>query len=240
MGCRAPRTLVPAGCAAEAGGGRGRETANRVPLVPSSNESVVRAALQSLGELRAQEAVAPLVDLLESGKLTLDAAQALTMITGQYFGADVGKWRHWMGTSAAEMPGRLPPEQCIRQTAERLGVVASGSGKAYRFKLSLRGGRTQTVAVYFGRRSPDGEELVTIYSECGPANAKFYEAVLRNNMAIPSGAFAIRDVDGKPQFVMVSNLLAESVTPNVLAKCIENIAARADMVEKSLTKQDKR
>ena len=84
------------------------------------------------------------------------------------------------------------------------------------------------------------DELVVIYSECGPANPKYYERVLRKNLGIPAGAFAIRDIGGKPNFVMVDTVLAGMVTPSVLARKIENIASRADIVEKSLTKEDRR
>ena len=52
----------------------------------ADNESVVWAAVESLGELRAQEAVAPLADLMARGVLVLDVCEALTQITGQDFG----------------------------------------------------------------------------------------------------------------------------------------------------------
>jgi serine/threonine-protein kinase len=106
--------------------------------------------------------------------------------------------------------------------------------------LSLDEGRAQKVAVYFGREDAEGEELVVIYSECGPADPKYYEVVLRKNLSIPSGAFAVRDLDGSPHFVLVDTMLASSATPSALAKKIEHIADRADAVEQSLTKQDTR
>jgi len=206
----------------------------------SSHESVVWAAIESLGELKAAEAVAPLVDLLERNVLVFDVTEALTAITGQDFGTDVARWRRWLGSSEQ---GKAPPPdtaELIRRTAELLGSEAVGSGDSYRFRLSLDEGRSQKVAVYFGRQDEQGDELVVIYSECGPAQEKYYEAVLRKNLSIPSGAFAIRDVDGTPNFVLVDTLLAASATPRILAKRIENIASRADIVEKSLTKEDRR
>jgi len=216
-----------------------------VECLESGKESVVWAAIQSLGELRAKEAVGPLIELLQEGTLTLDVAQALTMITGEYFGADVKKWRVWMGGPVAKSPSPGGPPhvdlaECIRRTGEYLGVEPSGSEKSYRFKLEVAEGRTQKIAVFFGREDDDGDELIVIYSECGPAKPKFYEAVLRKNMSIPAGAFAVRDIGGKPHFVMVDTMLVATVTPGALAKHIENIAARADKVEKALTKEDRR
>lgn len=221
----------------------------------SKNESVVWAAIQSLGELKAKEAVEPLIDLLERGTLTLDVAQTLTMITGEYLGADAGKWRQWMGGPtpnqqeagkqatggpAAVASAKMSLVECVRKTGDYLGVKPTGSGKSYQFKLSVNGNRTQKVAVYFGREDDDGDELVVIYSVCGPAKPKYYESVLRKNLTIPTGAFGLRDINGQPNFVMVDTMLAVSVTPSALAKHIENIATRADKVEKGLTGEDRR
>ncbi len=217
-----------------------RAVAPLVQCLENRNESVVWAAVESLGELRAAEAVAPLVQLLERGTLTLDVCSALTQITGQDFGIDVKRWREWSAGSGADTAPRLDPTDCVRQAGEFLGVEPTGSGTSFRFKLSLPADRTQKVTVYFGRKDADGDELVVIYSECGPADARHYEAILRKNMSIPSGAFAIRDIGDKPNFVMVDTMAAVSVTPSVLAKKIENIASRADSVERALTKEDRR
>ena len=221
----------------------------------ADNESVVWAAVESLGEMQAREAVGPLVDLLDRGVLMLDVCEALTMITGQYFGTNVKRWREWLGEkpvtpspATASPPGSPPATgppgldvaDCIRRTGQFLGVEPEGSGSSYRFKLSLPGGRAQKVAVFFGRKDAKGGELVVIYSECGPAKEKFYETVLRKNMGIPAGAFAIRDIRGKPNFVMVDTMIAASVTPGALARKIEHIGSWADMVEKDLAKEDRR
>lgn len=213
-----------------------------VQCLDSSNESIVWAAVESLGELRATEAVVPLIELLERGTLTMDVCDALTQITGKDFGADLKRWREWTAGAGATVDGaaRLDPIKCVRQAGEFLGVEPTGSKNSFRFKLSLPDDRTQKVTVYFGRKDSDGDELVVIYSECGPADARHYEAILRKNMSIPSGAFAIRDIDEKPNFVMVDTMAAVSVTPSLLAKKVENIASRADSVERVLTKEDRR
>ncbi len=205
----------------------------------TTNESVVWAAVESLEELRATEAVEPLVGLLERGVLVLDVSETLSVITGQDYGIDAKQWRAWLAKSdAGEPPAEIDAVECIRQTGELLGVEPTGSGKSFRFKLSLSSGRSQKVHVYFGREDTAGDPLVVIYSECGPAVPKYYEAVLRKNITIPAGAFAIRDLDGKPHFVMVDTMIAAVVTPRTLAKKIEHIGSRADMVEKALTKED--
>ncbi len=206
----------------------------------STNESVVWAAVESLGEMRAAQAVGPLVDLLENGRLALDVCEALRRITGQDFGTDAARWRKWLEKSHPAAHPQLDVDECVGRTAQLLGVEPSGSGNSRQFRLSLPDGRSQTVTVFFRRKAGTDDELVVVYSECGLADAKLYEAVLRKNLAIPAGAFAIRDIRGKPNFVMVDTMLAESVTPSMLARKIENIATRADMVEKVLAEEDRR
>lgn len=204
----------------------------------SRNESVAWAAVESLGELRAREAVEPLIDMIQHGRLLLDACEALIQITGQDHGLDAKRWR----AAVANMPrdNEFDAAECVKRTAEFLGVEPSGSGGTYQFHLSLPKGRRQKVAVFFDQKDSDGHKLVVVYSECGPAKAKHYEAVLRKNLTIPAGAFAIRDIDGEPNFVVVDTMMADLVTPRALAKRIENIATRSDNVEKSLSKQDLR
>ncbi len=211
----------------------------------SRNESVVWAAIQAIGELRAAEAVGPLIELLDAGTLTLDVTETLRAITGHDFETDAACWRRWSAAQGGAEPAPFDVAQCVRHTADFLGAKASGSGNAYRFKLSLPNGRTQKVVVRFGRensarKNDAASELVVIYSECGPAKSKYYETVLRKNLTIPSGAFAVRDIDGEPHFVMVDTMYAASVTAGTLAKKIEDIAIKADAVEKSLTKEDRR
>lgn len=207
-------------------------------------ESVVWAAVKSLGELRATEAVGPLVNLLEREVLIFDVCEALTAITGQYFGTYPKRWREWLQGPAPPKVAKGTPgldvAECVRATGEYLGVKPTGSGKSFRFRLTLPDDRMQNVAVFFGRLDDKGEELVVIYSECGPARPKLYEAALRKNMGIPAGAFALRDIKGEPHLVVVDTMVAASVSPAVLAKKIEHIASWADRVEADLTRQDRR
>lgn len=204
----------------------------------STNESVVWAAVQSLGELRATEAIEPLIVLLERDVLEIDVGESLAQITGKDLGTDPAKWRGALG--ATPEASRFDAAECMAHTADYLGVRATGSGKSYRLRLSLPDGRTQKVAVFFNRHDADGHELVVVYSECGPAQPKYYEAVLRKNLSMPSGAFAIRDIDGVANFVVVDTMMVGAVTPGTLARKIEQIAVRADQVEKQLTQEDRR
>ncbi|HLA85981.1 MAG TPA: hypothetical protein VJL29_14410 [Thermoguttaceae bacterium] len=210
-----------------------------VACLDSPNQSVVWAAVVSLGELRAAEATERLVALLERGVLEWDVCGALVRITGEDLGTDPRRWRKSLGTRPKA--SSFDAAECIAQTSEFLGVKANASGGGtHVFQLSTAEGRTQKVAVLFDRRDARLGELVVIYSECGPANPKHYETLLRKNLGMPFGAFAIRDLDGQANLIIVETMAAASVTPGVLAGKIEQIAARADQVENQLTRQDVR
>ena len=116
----------------------------------STNESVVWAAVQSLEELRATEAVGPLVEMLARGVLVVDVTEALTRITGQDFGTNVAQWQKWLESSGEAGAARLNAAECVRRTGEYLGPDPQASGNPYRFKPSRSGDRTHTVAALFG------------------------------------------------------------------------------------------
>ena len=213
-----------------------------IECLASPNESVVWAAVQSLGELRAPEALPRLVELLERDVLTTYTLEALQEISGQEFAADSRKWREWLGRGpataavASEKPADLA--ELVRGAGELLGAAPQGLGRSFTFRLSQPDGRGQLVRIHSTRTGE--EELVVVYSECGPAQPKHFEVVLRKNAQLPVGAFGIRDVDGAPAFVLVETLPAERLSAQRLARTIERIAARADTVEKSLTPEDER
>lgn len=211
-----------------------------VECLRSHNESVVWAAIQSLAELRAREALPPLVDLLERGILTTDVVEALQQISGEEFGADARKWRAWLGVAPTAASEGKPADlaELVRAAGELLGAAPQGLGRSFTFRLSQPDGRSQVARVHATRTGD--EDLVVVYSECGPAQAKHFEAVLRKNAQLPIGAFGIRDVDGAAAFVLVETLPAERLTARQLARTVERIAARADTVEKSLSREDER
>ena len=170
----------------------------------------------------------------------MHVCEALARITGQDFGADVRKWREWISRHGGAEPPKLDVAACVRGTSDQLGVEPVVAGTTYQYKLEVGEGRAQKVAVIFGRTDSQGEETVTVYSECGPANPQHYEVLLRKNLTMPAGAFAIRDIDGQAHIVIVDTLFAAGTTPSGLAKRVERLAARADAVEKQLAAEDVR
>ena len=94
------------------------------------------------------------------------------------------------------------------------------------------------MAVQTGHSEAQDDELALVYTECGRAEAKHFEALLRKNLTLRAGAFAIRDIDGHAHFVMIDTLSATATAADDLARRIEQIAAQAGAVEGVLAREE--
>ena len=108
----------------------------------------------------------------------------------------------------------------------------------WQLRLELPGGRTQMVYV---EQSPEAADqpLLIIYSLSAPAEEGFYEHALRLNASVSHGALAIHDVAGKPCFVMVDTYPLATVDIEGVRRSVNEVALRADEVEKLLTDDDR-
>ena len=103
--------------------------------------------------------------------------------------------------------------------------------------VKLRNGRQQRVLI-----APSDENVpfrqIQIFSVGGPASPNHYEVALRRNAVQPHGSIAVRDVEGRPHFVVVENHSRAKVAPDELCRSVHHIARHADAVEEFLTGQD--
>ncbi len=107
----------------------------------------------------------------------------------------------------------------------------------FKVHLDLRGERGQTVYVENSEHSA-GERLLMIYSICCEARPSFYEDALRLNAVMHHGGISIRDIGGKPYFVMIDTYSRATVSgEDIRRSCIE-LGTRADTVEQMLTGRD--
>lgn len=212
-----------------------------IECLKDRDEAIVWCGVTSLKELGAQKAIGPLIDLLEKGELPVEVSDALAEITGQDFGVDADRWRRWQESgSGTATPQSVGAETLMKRAAQGTSMTVSGSGDRYEVTVSLRSGRQQSIAVVFGQNDPEGDELIVVYSDCGAASSQYYEAVLRKNMKVPYGAYGIAEVGGEPHFVMADTLLRADAGDAALRKSIQNVARRADAVEKVVQKEDSR
>lgn len=218
------------------------------------------AILSVLGRIGEPRAIPVLAAHLDEPDFREVAHAALVSITGRDLGYGAQAWLVAAGqpgkpepapaSSSAPSPapppaaqaplphaGELDPEEMIRLAVAPMdAALACEEEDEYRVDVRLKGGRQQHVRVAFGKRDHEGEKIVIVYTECGPARPDLYETILRKNMQMPYGAVAVRDVRGAPMFVMFNTLCHEGLTPHALHKSIRAIADRADRIEKLVTR----
>lgn len=111
------------------------------------------------------------------------------------------------------------------------------SDGGFQVHMQLRDERGQTVFIENSEHAP-GERLLLIYSLCCEARPSFFEEALRMNAIVHYGGISIRDLDGKPWFVMVDTYPRTSVSGEEIRRSVIELASRADSIENRLTGRD--
>jgi serine/threonine protein kinase len=128
-------------------------------------------------------------------------------------------------------------EGLVRDSLRGLACQVQGQDGHYRVLLDVPGGRRQEVFIEIGA-GRSGQKLVTVYSVCGPAEAAHYEFALRLNAELAYGGLSIRQVEGRPMFVMARAYPRGRVSPAEIRDVLREIARRGDWVEEQLTSVD--
>jgi hypothetical protein len=216
-------------------------------LKREESEGAKWAILHCLGEIRAAKAVPAMAPYLDQSDYQTVTHDALVKIAGRDLGPLPVEWVRWAERHVLETGEELEAAEEAETGASpsnaRLMELALAEGVAtfreeepgrYVVSLPLAGGATQHVAVVFGGTDHEGSEIVIIFSHCGEARREYYETALRLNLRMPYGALALRDVGGKPYFVMFNKILRQALTPIELRKSIFTVGERAYRVEREL------
>ncbi len=108
---------------------------------------------------------------------------------------------------------------------------------SFRVHLTFRDERSQVVHLENSEHSA-GERLLLIYSLCCEASPSFYEEALRLNASLQHGGISIRDINGRPCFVMVDTYPRGTVTAEDIRRSVFELGSRADSIENRLTGRD--
>lgn len=107
----------------------------------------------------------------------------------------------------------------------------------FRVEVWLPTGRRQTVVIERSRNSADN--LVTLSSICGSAQKEFLEYALRLNAEIAHGSLAVREINGRPMFVMLNSYPATTVDVEEIRRSVLEMADRGDSFEMLLSSHDR-
>ena len=105
--------------------------------------------------------------------------------------------------------------------------------------VRLPDGRAQTVRVEIVTDAESSEEIIRVFSVCGPTSDCYYERALHLNATISHGAIGIENVAGTPHFVMVNSYPRATCDPQEIHASVVEIAKHSDHVEQLLTGKDR-
>lgn len=210
-------------------------------LEAETQEGARWAILNCLGQIGAGEAVPAIAPYLNRDEFRTVAHDALVEITGRDLGLVPEGWLRWADAETKEEPtaaparGALSDGELLRQALDSADATPrKEADDRYSVDLPVGKGRRRQVTVVFGATDHEGSPIVITYANCGEARSEHYERVLRDNLRMPYGAVALRDIGGEPHFVMFNTLLRERLGPVELRKSIVTIGQRADRVQREL------
>ncbi len=119
------------------------------------------------------------------------------------------------------------------------GIATKRTSNGVTFTIPVHGGRTQRVHVCETRSDIEGDVIIQVMTRCGDPSKIALERVLRRNMTIPYGAFAIAQLEGNDYLVIVDTWLFASTQTIELRKAVFSIAKVGDELEAILHSEDR-
>lgn len=124
------------------------------------------------------------------------------------------------------------------QQMQDAGVATKRIPNGVAFEITVPGGRTQWVYVTEMRSDIEGDAIIQVMTRCGDPSHIPLDNILRRNMIIPYGAFAIAQLEAKDCLVIVDTWLSEATQAIELRKAVFSIAKAGDELEAMLQSED--
>ncbi|WP_435016883.1 hypothetical protein TA3x_004464 [Tundrisphaera sp. TA3] len=150
--------------------------------------------------------------------------------------ADAGAGFDALGPYEAPDPSDASLDRVVRDLVVRSGFEATPHGHGWRLVVPLQLDRKQAVYVGATGADLDGRAVVSLVSVCGTANDRDPRLLLKGNARIIHGHFAIKVLRGEEYFVVIQNLVADSVATIDARRLVSRIAETADGLEDRLTR----
>lgn len=128
--------------------------------------------------------------------------------------------------------------QMVRTVAQSNGWQVTESGDVWQIVVPIGSLRKQTVSVNFAAKDQEGHPLIGYASICGPASEKNATQLLKYNLQMVHGAFAIQGTSGGEMVVIQANQLADTADALEVTRLVTAVAWQADKVEEQLAGGD--
>ena len=119
------------------------------------------------------------------------------------------------------------------------GIATKRTSNGVAFAIPVPDGRTQWVHVSETRSDKEGDAIIQVMTRCGDPSSIALDSLLRRNMTISYGAFAIAQLEGKDCLVIVDTWLSQSTQAIELRKAVFSMAKVGDELEAILHSEDR-
>ncbi|MCS7470185.1 protein kinase [Stieleria sp. ICT_E10.1] len=194
----------------------------------------------SIGELVRFHSKHDLLRLLdfEAERLPAGIANVMKKSLGREVSQRYGHACELRDDLRAVLGGLRSLESMLTEALAGSSMLPEFDGQRYHVRVTLPDGRNQIVSVELDEDAETHEEIVRVFSICGPASASYYERALHLNAAMSHGAIGIESVSGIPHFVMVNSYPRATCDAHEIRTSIAEVAKYADHVEDLLTGED--
>jgi serine/threonine-protein kinase len=129
-------------------------------------------------------------------------------------------------------------ESVLHESLRGTGIAIEGGPDRFDVSVPLADGRKQRVVIQLCSGLAVTEQVVRIYSICGPADEQYYRRALELNPHFSHGAVGLENIGGIPHFVMTNAFPRATCDPDEIRQSVLGIAQRADDVEHYVTGRD--
>ncbi len=131
-------------------------------------------------------------------------------------------------------PVSVDPKAMVKTVCESSSWTVQEDGDTWQVTMPIGALRKQTVQVQFGGKDTEGHNIISYTSKCGPAAEQNAMTLLRYNMQMVHGAFAIQGSDSGEYLVVQANQLSDTADIMEVTRLITAVAWQADKVEERL------
>jgi len=107
----------------------------------------------------------------------------------------------------------------------------------YAVTVTLPNKRRQRVYI-MRYKSKDGRDMVRIFTMCGKANKDYEHLALQLNRKFSHAAFAVQKWKDADFLILVNNILRQEATPDMVKRCIKEMAYYGDWLEEKIEGTD--
>ena len=109
--------------------------------------------------------------------------------------------------------------------------------KGYMITVTLPKKRRQRVYI-MRYKSKDGRDMVRVFTMCGRANKDYEHLALQLNRKFSHAALALQKWKDEDYLVLVNNILRQEATPDMIKRCVKEMAYYGDWLEEKIEGTD--